>query len=106
MELNAATLCFARCKWKEPTKHLLVRFNPVGPSEAADSRTSGSHGRASASSASVEVAKEGVALLRDLVHERPIVVFSVVSATALLLARFASARTLGTAAAIGAHVAN
>jgi hypothetical protein len=53
-----------------------------------------------------EVAKEGVALLRDLVHERPIVVFSVVGATALLLARFASARTLGTAAAIGAHVAN
>jgi hypothetical protein len=53
-----------------------------------------------------EVAREGVALLRDLVHERPIVVFGVFGATALLLARFASARTLGRAAAIGVQVAN
>jgi hypothetical protein len=53
-----------------------------------------------------EVASEGVALLRDLVHERPMVVFGVVGAAALLLARFASARTLGRAAAIGVQVAN
>jgi hypothetical protein len=53
-----------------------------------------------------EVGKEAVALLRDLVHERPLVVFGVVGATALLLARFASARTLGRAAAIGVQMAN
>jgi hypothetical protein len=52
-----------------------------------------------------DIASEGVGLLRDLVHERPIFVFSVVVATALLLARFASVRALGTAAAIGVQAA-
>jgi hypothetical protein len=53
-----------------------------------------------------DIASEGVGLLRDLVHERPIIVFSVVAATGLLLARFASARGLATAASIGVQAAN
>jgi hypothetical protein len=48
-----------------------------------------------------EIAADGLTLLRDLVHERPIIVFSVVGATAFLLARIASFRTLATAATIG-----
>jgi hypothetical protein len=48
-----------------------------------------------------EVMKDGTGLLRDLVHERPMLVFGVVTMTALLLGRFASARTLATAASIG-----
>jgi hypothetical protein len=53
-----------------------------------------------------EIATEGVGILRDLVHERPLVVFSVVGATALLLLRFGSFRALGTAATIGIQAAN
>ena len=45
--------------------------------------------------------KEGTSLLRDLVQERPILVFGVVATTALLLGRFASARILATVASIG-----
>jgi hypothetical protein len=48
-----------------------------------------------------EVMKDGTGLLRDLVQERPMLVFGVVAMTALLLGRFASARTLATAASIG-----
>jgi hypothetical protein len=48
-----------------------------------------------------EVMKDGTGLLRDLVQERPILVFGVVATTALLLGRFASARTLATVASIG-----
>jgi hypothetical protein len=48
-----------------------------------------------------EVMKDGSGLLRDLVQERPMLVFGVVAMTALLLGRFASARTLATAASIG-----
>jgi hypothetical protein len=48
-----------------------------------------------------EVMKDGTGLLRDLVHERPILVFSTVAMSALLLGRFASARTLATVASIG-----
>ena len=48
-----------------------------------------------------EVMEEGTGLLRDLVHERPMLVFGFVAMTALLLGRFASARTLATAASIG-----
>jgi hypothetical protein len=48
-----------------------------------------------------EVMKDGTGLLRDLVQERPMLVVSVVAMTALLLGRFASARTLATAASIG-----
>ena len=48
-----------------------------------------------------EVMKEGTSLLRDLVQERPILVFGVVATTALLLGRFASARALATVASIG-----
>ena len=50
-----------------------------------------------------EVMKDGTGLLRDLVHERPMLVFGVVTTTALLLGRFASARMLATAASIGAE---
>jgi hypothetical protein len=52
-----------------------------------------------------ELATESVGLLRDLVQERPMLVFGVMSATALLLARFASARALGTAATVGLQAA-
>jgi hypothetical protein len=52
-----------------------------------------------------EIATEGVGVLRDLIHERPMVVFGVIGATALLLVRFASARALGTAATIGIQAA-
>jgi hypothetical protein len=52
-----------------------------------------------------EVLKDGTGLLRDLVHERPMLVFGVVTMTALLLGRFASARTLATAATIGVEAA-
>ena len=48
-----------------------------------------------------EVMKDGTGLLRDLVQERPILVFGVVATTALLLGRFASARALATVASIG-----
>jgi len=48
-----------------------------------------------------EVMKDGTGLLRDLVQERPILVFGVVATTALLLGRFASARILATVASIG-----
>jgi hypothetical protein len=50
-----------------------------------------------------EVMKDGTGLLRDLVHERPMLVFGVVTMTALLVGRFASARTLATAVSIGAE---
>jgi hypothetical protein len=53
-----------------------------------------------------DIASEGVGLLRDLIHERPIIVFSVVAAASLLLARFASPRALVTAASIGVQAAN
>jgi hypothetical protein len=52
-----------------------------------------------------EIATEGVGVLRDLIHERPMVVFGVIGATELLLVRFASARALGTAATIGIQAA-
>jgi hypothetical protein len=48
-----------------------------------------------------EIATDGLTLLRDLVHERPIIVFSVVGATAFLLARIVSFRALATVATIG-----
>jgi hypothetical protein len=48
-----------------------------------------------------ELMKDGTGLLRDLVHERPMLVFGVVTTTALLLGRFASARMIATAASIG-----
>jgi hypothetical protein len=48
-----------------------------------------------------EIATDGLALLRDLIHEQPIIVFGVVGAAAFLLARTASFRTLATAATIG-----
>jgi hypothetical protein len=51
-----------------------------------------------------EIVADGTGLLRDLVHERPTIVFSVVGVAALLLARFASVRTLTTAATLGAQV--
>ncbi|MET0168630.1 MAG: hypothetical protein ABW318_27000, partial [Vicinamibacterales bacterium] len=52
-----------------------------------------------------EIATDGLGLLRDLVHERPMIVFSVVGATAFLLARFASIRGLASAASIGVQAA-
>jgi hypothetical protein len=48
-----------------------------------------------------EVMKDGTGLLRDLVHERPMLVFGVVTMTALLVGRFASPRTVATAVSIG-----
>ena len=51
-----------------------------------------------------EVMKDGTGLLRDFVHERPMIVFGVATMAALLIGRFASARTLATAASIGMDV--
>ena len=48
-----------------------------------------------------EIATDSLALLRDLIHEQPIIVFSVLGATAFLLARIASFRALATATTIG-----
>jgi hypothetical protein len=51
-----------------------------------------------------EIVADGAGLVRDLVHERPTIVFSIVGVATLLLARFVSVRTLATAATLGAQV--
>jgi hypothetical protein len=48
-----------------------------------------------------EVMNDGTGLLRDLVHERPMLVFGAIAMTAAVLGRFASARTLAAAASLG-----
>jgi hypothetical protein len=48
-----------------------------------------------------EILTDGTSLLRDLVRERPLIVVGAVGFTAVLLARFASARALTAAATIG-----
>lgn len=48
-----------------------------------------------------EVMSDGSGLLRDLVHERPMLVLGAIAVTAVLLGRFASARALAAAASLG-----